>query len=47
LTDRLALILGILLAAAIAADLAVTGGATLLYLARKFLALLDWVTFWR
>lgn len=47
MTDRLALILALLIALAIGADLLLTGGATLLFLARKFVVLLDWVQFWR
>lgn len=46
-TDRLALILALILAAFIGADLVLTGGETLLYLARKFVGLMDWVEFWR
>ncbi|MCB6177217.1 hypothetical protein LHP98_03635 [Rhodobacter sp. Har01] len=47
MTDRLALILALILAAFIGADLVLTGGETLLYLARKFVGLMDWVEFWR
>ncbi|MFL9503964.1 glyceraldehyde-3-phosphate dehydrogenase [Pseudogemmobacter blasticus] len=47
MTERLALYLVILLVAFGLADLALTGGATLLFLARKFLVLLDHVVFWR
>jgi hypothetical protein len=44
-TNRIALFLGLAIAALIAADLALgTGG--LLFLARRFLALLDWMAFW-
>ena len=47
MTDRIALGLALLLAAGIAADWFLTGGETLLFLARKFFTLLDWVEFWR
>ncbi len=47
MTDRIALGLALLIAAGIAADMALTGGETLLFLARKFVSLLDWVEFWR
>ena len=47
MTDRIALALALLIAAGIAADWLLTGGATLLFLARKFFTLLDWVEFWR
>jgi hypothetical protein len=44
-TNRIALVLAFTLAALIAADLALgTGG--LLFLARRFLELLDWIAFW-
>jgi hypothetical protein len=44
-TNRIALFLGLALAALIAADLAL-GAGVLLFLARRFLALLDWIAFW-
>ena len=47
LTDRIALWLGLILAAAILADLALNGGSALLFLLRKFLDLVEWVAFWR
>lgn len=47
MTNRIALGLGIVLAAAIALDLAANDGAALTFLARKFLRLVEWVTFWR
>lgn len=47
MTDRIALYLGLLLAAFIAADLGLNGGEILLFLARKFIVLMDWVEFWR
>ena len=47
MTDRIALVLALLIAAGIAADLIFTGGATLFFLARKSLDFLEWVAFWR
>jgi len=47
LPNRVAFFLALALAAAIAADLALTGGETLVFLGRKFLALLEQVAFWR
>ncbi len=47
MTDRIALVLGFLIAAAIAADLLLNGGMALLFLARKTVALVDYVVFWR
>jgi hypothetical protein len=46
-TDRIALYLGLFLAVLIGADLLLNGGGVLLYLAKKFIALMDWVEFWR
>jgi hypothetical protein len=46
-TDRIALGLGLVLAALIGADIALTRGESLLFLAGKFLDLMDWVEFWR
>ena len=47
MTDRVALWLAGILAVLIGADIALNGGGTLLFLARKFLDLMDWVEFWR
>ena len=46
-TDRIALWLGLILAAASLADLALNGGSALMFLLRKFLDLVDWLAFWR
>ena len=46
MTDRIALVLALTIAGAIAADLALGYGGTL-FLLRKAYALLDWVMFWR
>ena len=37
----------LVLAVLIGADFLIPGGASLLFLARKFLDLMDWVAFWR
>ena len=47
MTNSIAIGLGILILGGFAADLLLTGGAGSLFLARKGLALLDWVAFWR
>ncbi|WP_417721743.1 hypothetical protein [Salipiger sp.] len=47
MTNRLAIWLGALIAIAVAVDLLVFGADHLLFLARKFFALLDWLAFWR
>jgi hypothetical protein len=46
-TNQLALIIGVLLAVGIGADLITNDGAVLLFLERKFLDLVEWVVFWR
>ncbi len=47
MTDRVALYLGLVLAAFIIGDIVLNGGDILLFLAKKFIALMDWVEFWR
>ncbi|NGM47254.1 glyceraldehyde-3-phosphate dehydrogenase [Rhodobacter sp. SGA-6-6] len=47
MTDRIAFWLAAVLAVLIGADFALTGGETLVFLARKFFDLMDWVAFWR
>lgn len=47
MTDRLAIILGAIVALLIAADLFANGGGGLLFLARKMLDLMEYLIFWR
>ncbi|WP_435311538.1 glyceraldehyde-3-phosphate dehydrogenase [Primorskyibacter sedentarius] len=47
MTNSLSIVLGLLLIAGIALDLFLTDGDSLLFLARKFADLIDWVAFWR
>jgi hypothetical protein len=47
LTNRIALWLAILIALACAADLLAFGGASLVFLGRRLIVLLDWLAFWR
>lgn len=46
MTNTIALWLGIVIVAAIIADAVLNGGSALLFLARKFLDLIEWVDFW-
>lgn len=46
LTNRLAVWIGLILLASIIADFALNGGAASIFLARKFLDLIEWVDFW-
>jgi len=45
-TNRIAIFLALMVSALIAIDLAAGFGASL-FLARRFLVLLDWLAFWR
>ena len=47
MTDRLAIILGVLIVVMIGLDLMLNEGSVLLFLALKFAALVDWLVFWR
>ena len=47
MTDRLAIVLGVLIALLITADLLANGGGVLVFLARKMLDLMEYLIFWR
>jgi hypothetical protein len=47
MTNTIALVLGIMIAAAIGVDIVANEGTALAFLARKFLDLVEWVAFWR
>jgi hypothetical protein len=47
MTNQIALAIGLLLLALIGLDLAANDGAGLMFTARKFLDLVEWVAFWR
>lgn len=47
MTDRIALILAILIAVLISADLLVNNGQVLLFLAKKIVDLAEYLIFWR
>lgn len=46
MTNGIALFLGIVIAAGIAADTFANDGAALDFLSRKFIDLIEWVKFW-
>lgn len=46
LTNTIAVWIGLILLAGILADFALNGGSALMFLARKFLDLIEWVDFW-
>ncbi|WP_278921529.1 MULTISPECIES: hypothetical protein [Pseudophaeobacter] len=47
MTNKIAIWLGLFLCVMILADLLFNDGIALLFLAKKFYVLLDWVAFWR
>jgi hypothetical protein len=47
MTNTIALYIGITIVLAMGLDLVANDGAALMFLARKFVALVDWVAFWR
>ncbi len=46
MTNKIALFLGLAILMAIVLDLLISDGAGEMFLAQKFLALIDWVIFW-
>lgn len=47
MTNRIALIIGLLLVAALLVDAIFYGTQHLLFLSRKMLELIEWIAFWR
>ncbi len=47
MTNQLAIIIGLAVVGAVAADVLLAGGEASLFLARKLFVLLDWIAFWR
>jgi hypothetical protein len=47
MTNTIAVYLGLAILAAIGLDLLANDGAAVLFLARKFVVLVEWVAFWR
>lgn len=47
MTNTIALAMGLILLVALGVDYALFGSEHLLFLAKKFVVLLDWVAFWR
>lgn len=47
MTNQIALAIGLLILAVIGLDLAANDGTGLMFTARKFLELVEWVAFWR
>jgi hypothetical protein len=47
MTNKIALFLGSVIVVAVLLDIIFNGGASLLFLARKFADFLEWIAFWR
>ena len=47
MTNRIALVLGVILVALIVLDLVLTGSQTLLFLGKRLMDLIEWMAFWR
>lgn len=47
MTNRIALVLGLLLIAALATDVLLYGSEHLIFLGKKLYELIDWIAFWR
>lgn len=47
MTNPIAIVLGLIIAASILADLLLSGGVNLLFLAKKFAEFTEWIAFWR
>jgi len=47
MTNKIALVLGFLIIAAIFADYVIFGPEHLLFLGKKFFELIEWLAFWR
>ena len=47
MTNRIALVLGLLLLAALAIDVALYGTEHIIYLGKKLWELTNWIAFWR
>ena len=47
MTDRIAIVLGFVIVAAIAADILANDSAALMFLLRKFADMVEWLAFWR
>ena len=47
MTNRIALVLGLLIIAALVVDILIYGDVHVLFLAKRFFELVEWVAFWR
>ncbi|WP_299921448.1 hypothetical protein [uncultured Pelagimonas sp.] len=47
MTNKLAIVIGLAVVGAVAADVFLADGEASLFLARKMFVLLDWLAFWR
>ncbi|MGH1578786.1 hypothetical protein [Planktotalea sp.] len=47
MTNPIAIFLGALIVVALLSDMVLTGGSNLLFLAKKFTEMTEWMAFWR
>ncbi|MBK0328164.1 hypothetical protein I5535_12790 [Rhodobacteraceae bacterium F11138] len=47
MTNRLALVLSLMIATAIVVDVVLNGTGNLVFLGKKFYNLIEWIAFWR
>jgi len=47
MTDRIALVLGLMILSALTLDIALYGSDHIIFLGKKFYAFLEWLAFWR
>lgn len=47
MTNRIALVLGVLLVATLSVDVLLYGSEHLIFLGKKLFELIDWIAFWR
>lgn len=47
MTNKLAIILGLVILGAIATDLLANGGVAVMFLLKKFANMVEWLAFWR
>ena len=47
MTNRIALVLGLMIIAAIVIDVLIYGDEHMIFLAKKLMEFIDWIAFWR
>ena len=47
MTNRIALVLGLMIAIALVVDVVLFGSEHMIFLGKKLMALIEWIAFWR